>query len=303
MLETGTNGSKYQFIPNKSKFIPGTNPSGALSPLLRLKISRHLCWERREGPLGQNKKGRMLQSTFESSLKSQETGVSWKEVGKLKFWEENLSSLPVGARLDRSQSLLYFVPQDSHSQAGSARLKIWKWIGLYFTQERNMQQDPIWEKEKWGLIFISGLVKRSRLEIKRFWNNGLKTCYGAFRGGGGLCSLPKMCEGRVGAHSWVGDRMRAALLARVTWLHPPSTSAVHPLAVCCTSYYGSHSPPPMLHILVSIFHICYVPYLHTAGYFKWVWDNMFAPQQLPFTIVKKLFYHHHFDYNCDHYHH
>ena len=85
MLETGTNGSKYQFIPNKSKFIPGTNPSGALSPLLRLKISRHLCWERREGPLGQNKKGRMLQSTFESSLKSQETGVSWKEVGKLKF--------------------------------------------------------------------------------------------------------------------------------------------------------------------------------------------------------------------------
>ena len=72
MLETGTNGSKYQFIPNKSKFIPGTNPSRALSQLLRLKISRYLCWKW-EG--GQNKKGKMLQSTFKSSLKSKETVV------------------------------------------------------------------------------------------------------------------------------------------------------------------------------------------------------------------------------------
>ena len=83
MLETGTNGSKYQFIPNKSKFIPGTNPSGALSPLLRLKISRHLCWERREGPWRQNKKGKMLQSTFEQ-LEITRNGCQLKKSGKTK---------------------------------------------------------------------------------------------------------------------------------------------------------------------------------------------------------------------------
>ena len=73
MLETGTNGSKYQFIPNKSKFIPGTNPSGALSPLLRLEISRHLCWNGREGLGRQNKKGKMLESLLEITRNGSQT--------------------------------------------------------------------------------------------------------------------------------------------------------------------------------------------------------------------------------------
>ena len=150
MLETGTNRSKYQFIPNKSKFIPGTNPSEALSPLLRLKISWSLCWKRRDGGIrnegcwrDQRRKAWNHDSHGGDVITMLFLGLKTKNTVAIKIWDNMyvqrknsfchhaLRNMNINI-LDLSQNMIWLDPQKSETMGqapvtvGAARAKLGK---------------------------------------------------------------------------------------------------------------------------------------------------------------------------------
>ena len=146
MLETGTNRSKYQFIPNKSKFIPGTNPSEALSPLLRLKISWSLCWERRDGGLrnggcwrDQRRKAWNHDTHGRDVITMLFLGLKTKNTVAIKIWDNRKNSFRHHALNCKkyeyqhlSENMIWLDPKGSETMGqapvtgGAARVKLGK---------------------------------------------------------------------------------------------------------------------------------------------------------------------------------
>ena len=186
MLETGTNRSKYQFIPNKSKFIPGTNPSEALSPLLRLKISWSLCWERRDGGI--------------------RNGGCWRDQRR-KAWNHDSHGGDV-------ITMLFLGLKTKNTVA----IKIWD--NMYLCTKKEFILSPCVKKyEHQHFRFISEYDMVGPPKIR---NNGPSTCYsrdsaGKIGKGGEKSRTWRSFMGWVGA--W-GPDVSCRAGSRVTWLHP-----------------------------------------------------------------------------------
>ena len=152
--------------------------------------------------------------TWEANQEREDAGESTRNHKKrvsdemLKVWEETSSLMGQGWRYGNGKD-------------------------IYLMQERNMEIHPIWKKEKWGLWNIIGW----KANVSETMGSTPVTGHsGAQHGSSG--KIGKGREGRVGAHSWVGDRMRAALLARVTWLHPPPCLwHLHPEPIMWVPYF------------------------------------------------------------------